>query len=295
MFGSTLNILHSTGYVYSTWTGNDTLKRVPTYYNLYFETQAISGIIRNTAIFTEAPMYNFHLCIALLVELFGKCKFSKAKLIILIVAVVTTISTTGWCMLIIALFGKYVSDENLKGFAKTIRIAVVPIALVVGIIVVKSFVLDKLGTSSGSTRMDDFAAGFKAWKEHPFFGAGYGNGDFVKQFMSSFRSNNQGFSNSPTHILYQGGIFLAIPYIYFAWKWLSTCIKRRDKQWFFFFACFIFLFTITITSFKFLTVFLFMTYGFDRNAAVSENIDEKLLEKTNKIYKRMRPIKFVIK
>ncbi|MCD7816233.1 MAG: O-antigen ligase family protein [Bacteroides sp.] len=264
LFGSTLGIIHSTGTVYSTWTGNDTVKTVPTYYNLYFETQSLSGVIRNTAIFTEAPMCNFHLCIALLVELFCKSKHSKFKCAILIVTVLTTISTTGWCMLVIALFAKYVFSNNTKGLWKMVRLIIVPIALIIASIVLQTLVLDKLETSSGSIRIDDFVAGFEAWKTNPIFGAGYGNSGYVKKFMSSFRSNNQGFSNSPMQILYQGGLMLAIPYIYFACKWVMTCIRRKDMQWFLFFACFIFLFTITITSYKFLTIFIFFIYDADK-------------------------------
>ncbi len=260
--GSVMGIIHPTGYVYSTWTGNDMVKSAPTYYNVYFETQYIMGFARNTAIFTEAPMCSFNLCVALLIELFCKCKISKIRCFIIIITIITTISTTGICMAIIVLLAKFVFNRSSSGTGRVIKAVAVPALLVIGFIAVQTLVQDKLGTSSGNTRMDDFIAGYKAWKTHPIFGAGFGNRDCVKHYMSPFRWDNVGFSNSVMLILANGGIFLAIPYIWFAYKWIQICIKRKNIQWFLFFASFMYLFTFTVVPYKFLPIFIFMAYDF---------------------------------
>ncbi len=278
LFGSILGLIQSTGVVYSTWTGNDSIKEVPSYFNLYFETQNLDGLMRNTGIFTEAPMYNFTLCIALLVELFGRKKISIARCVVLILTILTTFSTTGWCMMVIAIIAKYIFMEDTTKLMQIIKILAVPALIIVGVFVVWVLVTGKLDTGSGNTRADDFAAGYKAWITHPIFGVGMDNVDYVKQFMSSFRSGNLGFSNSPMQILYQGGIFFAIPYIYCIYKWVRVCLCK-NRQWLLFFACFLFIFTITVVSYKFLTIFLFMAYEFigspETEDAGSEELDQE--------------------
>ncbi len=262
-FGSILGMIHPTGNVYSTWTGSRDLKKVPTYYNLYFEAQTLDWfsfdeVIRNTGIFTEAPMYSFHLCVALLVELFVKKPVPRWKSLILVITILTTFSTTGWILMILALVARYIVTRNITKFFRALKVIILPVVVVVGIILIQVLVIDKLGSSSGSIRVDDFAAGFKAWREYPLFGSGFGNDEFVKQFMSFFRSDNQGYSNAPMQILYQGGIFLFVPYVYVIVKGFYRNIKERSAMGILFCAAFLYLFIITVIPYNFLTILIFM-------------------------------------
>ena len=74
LFGSILGYIRSTGFIYSSWTNSTEFKKVPTYYNIYYETQYLEFVFfripKNSAIFTEAPMCSLHFSIALLIELF---------------------------------------------------------------------------------------------------------------------------------------------------------------------------------------------------------------------------------
>ena len=71
LFGSTLGIIKPTRLLFSNWGSTPT--PVYSYYGLYFETQHINGIIRNSAVFTEAPMASLNVIIALVFQnLFNK-------------------------------------------------------------------------------------------------------------------------------------------------------------------------------------------------------------------------------
>ena len=88
-FGSILKIIRPSGIVLSSWgaIGNN-LNIVPSFHNLYFETQnfrtgieILNGVQRNTAIFTEAPMAALNFSIALLIEFLDKHKSKNSKFI----------------------------------------------------------------------------------------------------------------------------------------------------------------------------------------------------------------------
>lgn len=71
LFGSQLNIIRPTNYIYASWGGN---YNYPMWFGVY--TQRQSGtflgftLVRNQSIFCEGPMYNFILIVALAYELF---------------------------------------------------------------------------------------------------------------------------------------------------------------------------------------------------------------------------------
>ena len=88
-------------------------REIPNYYNIYYVTQPITihgmRFIRNTGIFTEAPMYAFMLTISVMCELFVRKNIKKVNLAILIV-------TTG------LYFGEFVSPLILQFLSKTLNI-----------------------------------------------------------------------------------------------------------------------------------------------------------------------------
>lgn len=268
LFGSTLGIIHPTNVVHSKWGFEDSLdfNPVPSYYGIYFETQTLwsafglfGDVIRNSAIFTEAPMCNFNFCMALIIEMFYNSKPSKIKCGILITAIVTTLSTTGYCMLAIALMLRYlVSSKRKPGLMKLIRIFSLPALAIVVALALQFLVENKMSTSSGTARLMDFMIGFEAWSHEPFFGYGYNKPTYYMGF-------HYGFSNSMIPILGHGGLFLAVPYLYCIYQWCRTCIKEKDVQKFMLFANFILLFTITIMSYKFISLYVLFAYCIKRN------------------------------
>ena len=278
LLGSMLGIIHPTGIEYTTWVSAENpngFKSITSYYGLYFETQTLwstfglfGDVIRNSAIFTEAPMCNFNFCMALIIELFYNPKPSKIKSGILITAIVTTLSTTGYCMLTVALTAKFLVSSNKKpGLMKLIRIFSLPALAIVVALTLQFLVENKMSTSSGTARLMDFMIGFGAWSHEPFFGYGYEKPTYYMGF-------HYGFSNSIIPILGHGGLFLALPYIYCIFQWCRACLKEKDFQKFLLFANFMFLFTITIMPYKYLSVYILFAYCMKRTSATEKNINK---------------------
>lgn len=263
LVGSLLGILRPTGITYITWSNDGSAVPINQYFGIYFETQeqTIGGLrlIRNTAIFTEAPMSSFMFCFGLMIELFKKEQFSKRICILLVAAIVSTFSTTGYAVLIAAFFFKYLlSSKARSNLGAALRFAAVPALLIAAVFAFEYLLETKLSTASGSVRLDDFAAGFKAWMDHPLMGNGYNNSDSYTYYMSWFRMNNTGFSNSLMQILAYGGLYLITPYL-MSLGWGSFRMITR-KQWneLVFTGLYVFMFILTITSFQMLTLLEFM-------------------------------------
>ncbi|MSA71137.1 O-antigen ligase family protein [Holdemania massiliensis] len=264
LFGSLLKFIKPTGYIYTTWTSNSgTLKQVSSYYGIYFETQSLTFlgltsnvILRNTAIFTEAPMASLVFFISFIYELFLKERINIYRLILLGIAVVSTISTTGYMLMIIAITLRYFFVRSKS--QKQLKIFILPATIIVMFFILNFLLEQKLGTGSGSIRIDDFIAGYRAWINAPLFGNGYGNLESYQKYMSSFRNNNLGISNSPMQILAFGGIYLIFPYIISILTGFTGMIKMKRWKRLSFYLLFLCSFIITICPFQMLTFYLFV-------------------------------------
>ena len=257
--GSLLGIIHPNGVEYTTWTLNGTEVPINKYFNLYFETQMQNffgvKIIRNSAIFTESPMSSFMFCYALLVELFKKKHMSYKRTALFVVAVLSTFSTTGYVIVIVALFFKYMLSQTHSKVTAVLRMAVVPAVLIFLVLFIEQLLQRKFESSSGSIRIDDIIAGFKAWTDHPLMGNGYSNSASILQYMSTSRMNNTGFSNSLLQILAYGGLYLLVPYIAAAAYGIFKIVRRRDWNELAFVSIFLVMFIFTVTSFQMLSFF----------------------------------------
>ncbi len=274
--GSTLKYIRPTGYLYTTWTGNDLPKKVTSYYGIYFETQSVTffgltgKMVRNTAIFTEAPMASMIFSTAFLAELLMQDKLNWKRCAILMAAVLSTISTTGYMVVIAAAGLRYVFTRQRTRGGHLLKLVLLPTAFGAGAVILSFLIGQKLGTSSGSIRVDDFAAGYKAWINAPLFGNGYGNYDTIEEHMSYFRRNNTGFSNSPMLVLVYGGIYLFFPY---ATSMLTGFFRFvRKKMWnkMGFYLVFLCEFIITVCPFQMLSFYLFICMARDGREQISQ-------------------------
>lgn len=121
---------------------------------------------------------------------------------------ISTISTTGITVLIIAIGLRYVFTKSKTKGRLSIKLIFLPMAFVVVLVALNFLLEQKLGASSGSTHVDDFVAGYRAWMDAPLFGNGYGNSASYEKYMSSFRGHNIGFFNSPMQVLAYGEVYL---------------------------------------------------------------------------------------
>ncbi|MBF8969889.1 hypothetical protein [Streptococcus sp. NLN76] len=266
MFGSLFHLIQPTGVVQTVWTNTGLPRSVPSYFNLYFETQRISDITRNTAIFTEAPMASLHFSIALLIEAYIQKNFSSMRFGLFSIAILSTFSTTGIVSLILVFLHKYLFTRGRSNLLQVLKIVMLPLILFVAIYVVWWLIETRLGTSSGSVRMDDFIIGIRAWLLNPFFGNGYLNTAFIKQFMGMWRSENTGFSNSITMLLASGGVYMAMLYIV---PILSNLKNMKKAMLIPFLLGSIYLFIFTIIPFEYLTIVLIVflsSYKLDKTA-----------------------------
>ncbi len=255
--GSQLSIIEPNLQMYSEW--NE--RNVKGYYYIYFEPQTAYSLftgkvlIRNCAFFTEAPMCSFVFCIGLIgyeYILRGKSWIIRT---IYCIAILTTVCTTGYIILLLVLCLKIIifkPNTKTKVMLKFMALFVVFIALVAVWIIF----FNKLETASGGTRMDDFIAGFLSWKDNMFFGNGLENLEHIQKYMSGFRSNNRGFSNSIMQLLSDGGICFGAFYFISAFRGIKASLSQKDYSALAFEALFLVMFFITIVTYTNMAIFI---------------------------------------
>lgn len=220
IFGSTLNIITPNSKVLLDWGGE---KYINTYYNLHYEAQEIyvrgTKFIRNTGIFTEAPMYSFNLSIALMAQLFFEHKVKIKKVILLIVTIFSTTSLTGTITAIVLISLKLLFIKSNRKLLRLLKASILPVIIVfltsIGLIFINEKINDSKNNKVGSysVRMDDYKIAYEAWEKNKYIGHGFSRHDITQQYMSLSRLNDTGGSNSLIVILPQGGLYLMLCYL----------------------------------------------------------------------------------
>lgn len=224
-----INIPTNTSKVIN-WGG---IKSIPGYFGLDFIAQGrinflgLPNVTRNTGIFTEAPMYNYILCIGLLIELFFKKHACSWKVLILFITILSTTSTTGLLVAVPAILYKLFFYSN-NYWIKVLILVIVPLILIFAYIVLNN----KIGNvnnelSSYNMRKNDIISCIYAWKEHIWIGNGLNNTAPISQYgylvpVNGILTQSAGGSNGIFMVLALGGIiyasFYVVPTILFAVK-----------------------------------------------------------------------------
>lgn len=240
---------------------------VNSYYNLLYETQYFSifgmRLVRNTGIFTEAPMYAFLLIIALTVQLFFyEVKPNKTKISILVITTITTFSTIGIGSLSLLIILYFLNQMKTGDYKKILKNKVVIFIMACSFILSAAFIYQKIEASrdkmgSYSIRMDDFKVGIEVWKKNKIFGAGYENYDFFKQHVDkSLRGTDIGGSSGIMHIMMHGGIWLlmlnVVPYL----LCIYVSFKNKDNKNIIICLLFLGLLLVTAVQYTFITIYL---------------------------------------
>ena len=256
--GPVFGLIEMNCAIINKWGGNGLTWYTNGYFNLQYVPQWQNlpmgiGLFRNTSFFAEAPMYSYALCCALLIELF--CTKARRMWITLLLSatVITTFSSTGVIFLLgVILIEALRKVRTKKGSTRTFLMLLFAVLFLVGSWLAFTVFDGKMQTSSGSTRLDDFAAGFKAWSRSPWFGYGFTNTDVVKSYMSAFRADNLGFSNSLFQTLVMGGVLWLTPYIIGLFGYLKSSRAMKSAG-----ILLLFLWVVTVVSNIPLTVFMF--------------------------------------
>ena len=264
MLVSCMRILQFNSSILSDWsTFNGYAARISSYHGIYFETQYLNNIPRNSAIFPEAPMASLHFLVALSLNfLFCQGKFSKVKNLLLILAIISTLSSTGYIGIVLLFTYKMVFYKFKNNTLNYLKFLWVIVFLIGSIVVVNLIFSQKIGIESGNIRKDDYLAAFNAWKTSPIFGVGLVS-DTVKNYMSLWRSYNLGFSNSLMDVLAHGGLWLLVVYVGAGLKGAISNLKIKNFNMIMFIIMVFYLFATTIftNSFLILAVFVWIATG----------------------------------
>lgn len=272
--GPIFNIIKYTGKESIYWGG---IKINYSYFWVFFCRQKefffYRSIYRNTGIFTEGPMYSLSLVIALSINTFLLNDKKFLKKIIFLFTIITTISTTGIIVSAIIIALDFLKNKYNSKVIRYIKILIFPICIIILGGVSVYFYSLKQDTSSYETRIDDYVSSFLAWKQKPIFGNGYGNNDAIKFYMSSFRADNKGLSNSIMVLLAQGGIVL---FMFYFGAIINILKCHKDKE--------IIKFVIIIIILFVTTIFLYMPMLINLLAISYSVSPKKIKENDGDIY-----------
>lgn len=273
MLVGVLNIIPATGQIVSSWGGERTY---PLYLGIFTtrQTQEFMGRVwtRNQGFFTEGPMYNLVLIIAICIETFiaplnrKKGKYiwkgmDLRKIAILIVADISTFTITGMILLVAIVAFKYCLMPSKSVLLGIIKWSGAIVVLFLAMYVANNLFLIKADTGSWEVRFDDFLAGYGAWRDNIWTGNGYDTMEAITHHMSSRRSYNMGYSSGVFSILAQGGIALFINYMVSFGGYIKYSIKTHKYE---FIPMLIVIVLILITSLFHYTfvMMLLLAYGY---------------------------------
>lgn len=270
-FGTCIKLIPESGITEIYWGEWDT-SAIRSFHNLYYEAQflktdGIRIIARNCGIFSEAPMYNFVLCVAMSIELFISKHTHWWKIILLFLTIITTFSTTGYLFLIIAGV-MYLANIIFSESGLTVHKIAFNIVTLLGGLIVIGILIQKMSTISGAgsvnVRSDHLIACIKAWINSPIIGVGYENQSAIMEY----EKYKQGISVGLPYLLATGGILMismiAIPFI----KIIKESASKRTFNILIFESLFLILYFFTaITYFPILRFFIayILTVNVDDN------------------------------
>lgn len=243
IFGVVLEMIAPNMYTFINW---GAFSFAPGFNGLHFKIQlettffADQMLYRNSGIFTEAPMFNFWLDIALAIELFFKPRVSWIRVVLLFITVLTTMSVVGF--LFLGLCWMISIIRNYRIMAPRIRTLVLGgtmIALPLVALGLGYIMMIKSDTQSYLMRVSDYTAGVKLWMEEPLFGSGYGNLESLYPYIYS-PNGVLGFSNTLTGVLGTGGLWMAVLFFVPYFGMLSSRMSG-DKGLSCFQLCYVFL------------------------------------------------------
>lgn len=220
--GDIAGIISPSGYVTFDW---DWERTVPTYYGLHFDVQRSAALgytgIRNTGIFTEAPMYNFVLCSALSINMLV---LRERPLIsaLLALTVATTFSATGYVALVVMFSALLLVRPIHNKLLSALRYLVIPVLLTAGIVAIQLILENKTDTG---VRSNHLLGCVQVFLETFPVGAGFGNGQL---FTRAF-NNDYGVSIGTMYLLARGGfpsLMLYLGPLLYGMAW-----GIKDRQW----------------------------------------------------------------
>jgi hypothetical protein len=250
--GSILNVIKPSGTLEIDWGGNIVASN---YYFIYYQWQhdaVVLGhsIFRNIGIFCEAPMFSLNLTTAFMLDYLIVERRSFRRIVVYILTLLSTVSVTGVILIIMVIvldkFFEYVSDSF---FRKRFRIGLItfPMVAILAGVIGYSLLSNKLSSASGSSRMEDYISGFRAWQLNYFWGNGYGDTSARISFSSLWRlaRSETGYTNSIMTVLSEGGIYFFVSYLITFMYIFNKAMQKKNYKLIIFISMWIYLFLTT--------------------------------------------------
>ena len=253
LFGTILGLFPETSSVRVWWAEEERV--IPHYLHLLYEAQDIElfglKFMRNCSVFPEAPAFAAYIAVSFAAELFIRKKISVYRVIVLVLAALTSFSAKAILLVSAAVLLKFLFWDK-KG-TKFVLLKGSAVLLSLGF---AAFVLfEKAKSHSFFIRLDDFNACLEAFKSSPIFGTGYYNdSSVITHFEYAYRAND-GLSMGLAVLLAQGGLWLFLFYILSAVKG-ALASGRTERKGFIPFALIFFgMLFITNAPFSMLSIF----------------------------------------
>ena len=163
--------------------------------------------IRNSSIFYEPGLYGVYL---VLVYAYEKLKNKKLNPFKRGVIIISTISTFSPPAIILLLFTEIALRAKNKNSLPFLCLIAVPVLSCIAFY----FISLKSDTTSFYLRVQDIFIGLKLFTTSPIIGHGLLNENLIKEYFLNTEGMQRGLSNGLLTLLYQGGLFVAIYYIY---------------------------------------------------------------------------------
>lgn len=213
---------------------------------------------KNLGIFVEPPMYGLFLGFGVYTELFLKKKSNPAIVAAFFIAVLSNRAVLTMMICLAAILFLFIEMIKGKKYAKFL-ISLMILATLGGIILLY-FYKKRTGWGSLATHIDDFAAALKCWIHYPILGCGFDSELPIRQYMSEFRSNNLGLSNSAAVVLAEGGIVLFSYYFLPFALMMSAFFKRNARLAYW--AAGMFMFWVVVIFHTRLFIFFLLALGY---------------------------------
>lgn len=218
----------------------------------------VGDLTKNLGIFVEPPMFGLFLGFGLYTEIFLKKKSNAVIVFIFLIALISCRAILAIMLAILALvflFFEYIWNRK---FAKVL----IPCICIIALLGIIGLTIYKMHTGWGSfaTHIDDFVAALKCWLENPILGCGYDCEMPIQEYMSDFRADNLGLSNSAAVVLAEGGIVLFAYYFIPFLIMLLAFFKGNHKLAYW--AAGMFLFWVVVIFHTRLFIFFMLALGY---------------------------------
>lgn len=233
------SIIPRTGTIQAEWGG---LRTYSSYFGVFYsDHEGVYGLStcgRNSGIFAEAPQHAFILTLSLLILLFLTRHPSRLTVIITTVAIISTYSTTGIVVSLIAISLHWAFRPGWTPAAVKAA-ALLPAAVAIALAVYDQ----KLSFASRSVEIRDsnLEAAIEKFMSSPLIGVGFKN--------EAWEGVIFGHTSAVSQILAEGGLLFALVALLPFLLALISSAKNGDREIFLALLCFGLLISVTVVSY----------------------------------------------